>query len=51
MNKDPRWRPWNPARDTLPERWIKTDKNYFDAVAPADDALAKNQDALYYWSR
>jgi hypothetical protein len=44
--KDLIWRPWNPTQDSFPKRAIKTGKDYSDAITPADDALAKNENAL-----
>jgi hypothetical protein len=49
--KDPRWRPWDAARDSLSDAVIRTGKDYFDAVTPADEALAADPAALYYWLR
>jgi hypothetical protein len=49
--KDSRWRPWDFARDSPSTAPIETGKEYFHAIAPADDALSKDENALYYWLR
>jgi hypothetical protein len=49
--KDLTWRPWDFARDSLSPRAIQSGKDYFDAITPADDAVSKDQNALYYWLR
>jgi cysteine-rich CPCC protein len=49
--KDLKWRPWNPMQDSLAPGAIRTGKDYFDAMTPADDALSKDPNALYYWLR
>ena len=49
--KDLKWRPWDFALDSPPTGTIQTGKEYFYATAPADDALSKDENALYYWLR
>jgi hypothetical protein len=49
--RDPKWRPWDAAKDTAAASDIKSGKDYFDAVGPADGALARDPATFYYWLR